>query len=190
MGRQLAETGLLSVMANFVYIASSLDGYIASEDGGVEWLDSVPNPNNDDLGFAEFMAQVDALLMGRNTFEKVLSFGVWPYDKPVFVISSTLQSVPDSYQEKVEIVRGELGEALEHLQSKGFHDVYVDGGKLIQSMLREDRVDSLTVTRLPVLLGKGIPLFCEFEPSLQWQHVKTEVLLDQLVKSTYLRDRK
>jgi dihydrofolate reductase len=80
---------------NYVFIAQSLDGFIATTDGGVEWLDAIPNSEGSDFGFSEFIAKVDALLMGRNTFEKVLSFGQWPYVLPVYVLSNTLTSVPD-----------------------------------------------------------------------------------------------
>jgi dihydrofolate reductase len=176
-------------MANFVYIAASLDGYIATENGGVEWLEAVPNLDGDDMGFAAFMARVDALLMGRKTFEKVYSFGVWPYEKPVFVLSSTMRSVPAGYEDKVEIVNGELGNVLSALDGRSFENLYIDGGTLIQSMLAEDQVDTLIVSRIPVLLGKGIPLFGELEKQLRWEHVSTEVLLGQIVKSEYRRIR-
>ncbi|MFC4994160.1 dihydrofolate reductase family protein [Rubritalea tangerina] len=176
-------------MANFVYIAASLDGYIATEDGGVEWLDCVPNPEGSDLGFAAFMERVDALLMGRNTFEKVVSFGVWPYEKPVFVLSASLKQVPEGYEGKVDLVSGALAEVIGKLEGKGFKKLYVDGGKLIQSLLREDRVDRLIVSRIPVLLGSGISLFGELSEPLHWQHIKSDVLLGEIVKSEYLRKR-
>ena len=81
-------------MTCYVYIAQSLDGYIAGPNGELDWLYEVENPDDSDFGYAEFIDQVDALVMGRNTFEMVLSFDVWPYTKPVYVASSTLESVP------------------------------------------------------------------------------------------------
>ncbi len=71
-------------MANYVYIATSLDGFIADKDGGLDWLMEIPSPDNSDYGFAEFMDRVDALVMGRNTFDKVVTFGEWPYTKHRF----------------------------------------------------------------------------------------------------------
>ena len=81
-------------MANFVYIAQSLDGYIADKNGGLDWLNEIPNPDNSDFGFAEFLNNIDAIVMGRKTFEQVMSFGVWPYPKPVFVVSTSLKELP------------------------------------------------------------------------------------------------
>ena len=80
-------------MAVYVYVATSLDGFIAASDGSVDWLTEIPNPDGSDFGFGAFMRGVDALVMGRNTFETVLGFGSWPYDKPVFVLSETLTEV-------------------------------------------------------------------------------------------------
>ena len=91
-------------MSNIVYIATSIDGYIAKKDGGLDWLNEVPNPDKSDFGFSNFMDSIDAIIMGRNTFEIVLSFGEWPYNKPVFVLSNTLKTVPDNLKNKAEIL--------------------------------------------------------------------------------------
>ena len=175
-------------MANFVYIATSLDGMIASEGGGLEWLDEIPNPDGSDYGFAEFIDRVDGILMGRNTFGKVLTFGDWPYTKPVFILSQTLTSVPDALDGKAEIVSGELKGVISSLHSRGVKNLYVDGGKVIQSCLAEDLIDELIITRVPLLLGKGIPLFSELSSPMQFSHQSTNVLNNYLVKSRYLRE--
>ena len=120
-------------MTRYVYIAQSLDGYIAGPDGDLDWLNNIPNPENDDFGFAYFLNQIDAIVMGRNTYEKVLSFGMWPYSKPVFVASSTMQSVPSEYADKVEIVNLIPTEIIKMLKSRDMSDLYIDGGALIQS---------------------------------------------------------
>ncbi len=176
-------------MANFVYIATSLHGMIAGDEGDLKWLDEVPNPDGSDFGFAEFMGRVDGLLMGRNTFEKVLSFGEWPYTKPVFVLSQTLTRVPDHLAGKAEIVSGALEDVFRSLHGCGIANLYVDGGKLIQSCLAEDLIDELIITRVPVLLGKGIPLFSELSGQMNFSHQSTEVVNNYLVKSRYLRMR-
>jgi len=121
-------------MANAVFIGTSLEGYIADRDGGLDFLQSVPNTGSDDLGYAGFMVRIDALLMGRKTYETVLGFGGdWPYSKPVFVLSNSLASLPEHLTGKVELVYGSLKQVVEELQKRSFHELYIDGGTLIQS---------------------------------------------------------
>ena len=176
-------------MANYVYIAATQDGFIASPDGGLDWLEAVPNPDGSDFGFSEFMSRVDGILMGRVTFEKVLSFGQWPYDKTVFVLSNTLKTLPDHLDGKAQIVSGAVAEVVSNLKEQGVENLYVDGGRVIQSFLKEDLIDELIVTRFPLLLGKGIPLFGELDRPLEFEHVETEVIENYLVKSRYRRIR-
>jgi dihydrofolate reductase len=172
---------------NYVYIAASIDGYIATSDGGVDWLHEVPNPDNDDFGYSEFVKNIDALVMGRNTFEKVLTFGEWAYQKKVFVLSSSLTQIPAGLEEKVEILCGSLSEVLSEIETQGFRNLYIDGGKLIQSFLSEDRIDELIVTRIPVLLGSGISLFGELGAPLRFKHIDTVIHSNALVQSRYAR---
>lgn len=176
-------------MSNIVYIATSLDGYIATKDGGIDWLHDIPNPDQSDFGFAEFMNSIDALIMGRNTFEKVLTFGQWPYAKKVFVLSNTLTQVPEHLTNKVEIVSGPLGGVMETLQNRGLQNFYIDGGRVIQSFLKESLIDELIVTTIPILLGDGIPLFGTMEQQTKLTHVKTTIYNDSLVKSHYKINR-
>jgi dihydrofolate reductase len=176
-------------MANIVYIATSLDGFIADSEGGVEWLNEIPNPEAGDFGWGEFMSGIDALLMGRNTFESILSFDSWPYQVPVFVLSNSLSQVPDNLMGKAEIVSGNVKAVIVQLNQRGFNNLYIDGGKLIQSFLAEDLIDEMIITTIPILLGRGIPLFGEQENSLKFEHTKTEIFYDSLVKSHYVRIR-
>ncbi|MEM7645502.1 MAG: dihydrofolate reductase family protein [Pseudomonadota bacterium] len=145
---------------NSVYIATSKDGFIATLDGGIDWLMDIPNPNNLDYGYGEFMSSIDALIMGRKTYEKVLSFdGEWPYDKKVFVLSQSLISVDPKLQNQVEIINGGLNEILNTLHQKGHENLYIDGGKTIQSFLKEDLIDEMIISEIPKTLTEGIPLF-------------------------------
>jgi len=176
-------------MANYVYIATSLDGFIATVDGGVDWLNEIPNPDGSDYGYAEFISSTDALVMGRNTFEKVLTFGSWPYDKPVFVLSNSLTELPEDFADKAEIVSGEINEVVSQLSQRGYDNLYIDGGRVIQSFLREDLIDKMIITRVPILLGDGIPLFAKLGYELRFRHEKTEIYNNMLVKSCYVRDR-
>jgi len=94
-------------MTNLVYIAASLDGFISDKDDGLDWLQSIPNPNNLDFGYASFIDRIDAIVMGRKTFEKVCSFDCdWPYSKPVFVLSNSLSALPEEYERKAELITG------------------------------------------------------------------------------------
>jgi dihydrofolate reductase len=176
-------------MAVYVYVATSLDGFIATSDGGVDWLMEIPNPEASDYGFGEFMSGIDAIVMGRNTFETVLRFGSWPYSKPVFVLSGTLAAVPDTVAGKAEIVCGSLSTLLKRLRGRGYQNLYVDGGRVIQSFLAEDLVDEMIITRVPILLGEGIPLFGRLSSALRFKHKKTEALNEILSKSHYVRIR-
>jgi len=174
-------------MKVIAYMAQSLDGYIAGPNGELNWLEEIENPEGSDLGFAEFMAGVDALLMGRNTFEKVLSFGFWPYDKPVYVASNSLKGIPADLEGKAFLISGTLAEMLAVLvDEKGVQNLYLDGGKLIQSALSQGLLNEMTVTTLPVILGQGISLFGAKGPKKKLQLDRSEVLLDQLVKTKYL----
>lgn len=166
------------------YIATSLDGFIARTDGGIDWLPSPPE--GEDFGWSEFIADIDAIVMGRKTFEQVLSFGVWPYEgTPLFVLSSTLSEVPEHLAGKAECVCLEPDELMTYLSERGHRRVYVDGGQTIQSLLRGGLLDELIVTTIPVLIGSGIPLFGALEGDVSWHHLETETLLGGLVRSRY-----
>ena len=175
-------------MPNIVYIATSLDGYIADKNGELDWLHSVPNPDNLDLGWADFMGHVDALVMGRNTFETVCGFDVdWPYPMPVFVLSNSITSVPQAYRDKAEVVSGPLTEVVESINAKGFNTLYIDGGKTIQGFLQDDLIDEMIITQIPILLGGGVSLFGELSAPLTFEHVSTQVHLDAMVQTHYRR---
>ena len=175
-------------MLNRAYIATSLDGYIARTNGDISWLDEIPNPENSDFGYSEFIRNIDAIIMGRNTFEKVLEFDDWPYEQLVFVLSNTLKKVPEYLIDRVEIVCGDLKTILEDLEKRELKNLYVDGGKTIQSFLKEDLIDEMVITTVPILLGDGIPLFGHLERDLKFKCVKVELMGD-LVKHYYERIR-
>jgi len=176
-------------MANYVYIATSLDGFIATTDGGIDWLNEIPNPEQSDFGFSDFMSGIDALVMGRKTFEKVLSFGFWAYKKPVFVLSNSLKQVPEAATGNIDIVSGDLRKVVGSLNARGFNHLYIDGGITIQSFLKEDLIDEMIITKVPILLGDGIPLFGKLTQSMKFKHAGTNVLNNSLVMSHYTRER-
>jgi dihydrofolate reductase len=172
-------------MKNIVYIAQSLDGYIAKPDGDIDWLSDFPNPEGSDYGYASFMACIDAIVMGRNTFEKVKEFEPWPYEKPVFVLSRSLHSIPKRLKGKVSIRKANLPDLLSSLHRKGYCNLYIDGGKTIQSFLELDLIDEMTITTVPILLGKGIPLFGSLNQMMKFKHERTQSFDNGLVMSTY-----
>ena len=175
-------------MTNKVYIAKSLDGYIADKEGGLDWLFAVPNPEDSDLGFLDFIDEIDAIVMGRTTFETVCSFeGDWPYPRPTFVLSNSLQSIPEKFKDKAEIVNGPLKEVTNALKKRGYNQLYIDGGKTIQGFLKEDMIDEMIVSTIPVLLGGGISLFGDLPEHKAFEHVSTKILIDEIVQSHYRR---
>lgn len=177
-------------MPNIVYIAASIDGFIAKRDGGIDWLNEIPNPDNSDFGFSEFLKNIDAMVIGRGTYETVLTFNKWPYSKPVFVLSRTLNSVPKNLSDKMEILKGKPDTIVKELNLRKFINLYIDGGKTIQGFLKQDLIDELIITRIPILLGEGIPLFAELTEEQKFNHVKTDVFNNALVRSYYKRIRR
>lgn len=144
-----------------VYIATSIDGYIARKDHGLDWLEKISPPadnDKEDYGFKSFLAGVDALVMGKNTYTIAAAAGAdqWPYQgKRVIVLSSSLTSICD----RAEIYAGDIITLVEKLYAEGVRHIYVDGGKTISQFLNQEFIDDITITLIPVILGSGIPLF-------------------------------
>ena len=175
---------------NKVFIATSLDGYIADKNGGTDWLHSIPNPDNIDMGYGEFTSQIDALVMGRNTFETICGFDIdWPYQKPVFVLSNSLTSIPEKFSGKVILIKGVLKDIIKQINEKGFYSLYIDGGKTIQGFLKEDLIDEMTITIIPCLLGGGIPLFNDLPKRLDFECIASKIYLGKIVQNYFVRKR-
>lgn len=170
-----------------VYIATSIDGFIARSDGDVAWLHSIDNTDeNEDYGYEKFMSSVDVLIMGRNTFEKVLTFGKWPYkNKRIVVISSRTVEIPINLAKFVEASSSEPFKLLANLERQGVKHVYVDGGKTIQGFLYAGLVDELIITKIPRLIGSGIPLFGPLSGDIILDHLGTHSYRNGLVQSKY-----
>jgi dihydrofolate reductase len=171
----------LAVKAS-VFIGTSLDGFIARSDGSLDFL---PPGGGEPHGYEEFMASVDALIIGRKTYETVLAFDSWPYaDKPVFVLS-TRPLAPAPNSAVVEHLPGPLVEIPGRLAARGIHHVYVDGGVTIQGFLRAGLIQRLIITRVPVLIGTGIPLFGATPADIRLEHIATRQYASGLVQSEY-----
>jgi dihydrofolate reductase len=165
-----------------VFIGTSLDGFIARDNGALDFL---PAGGGEPHGYDEFMATVDALIIGRKTYETVLSFDAWPYgEKRVFVLSTgTLQPAPA--EAIVEQMSGEPGHIVAQLAARGIQHVYVDGGLTIQGFLRAGLIQRLIITRVPVIIGGGIPLFGPTGHDLPLKHIATRAYTSGLVQSEY-----
>jgi dihydrofolate reductase len=167
-----------------VYVGASIDGFIARKDGAIDWLHEKPLAG-EDYGYQEFFDGVDVMVMGRGTFDTVLGFPAWPYaGKPVTVL--TTRAMPAALPGGVSVDSGTPEEVVARLEAKGHRHAYVDGGVTIQRFLAAGLIDQLIVTRLPVLIGEGIPLFGALPNDLWWQHQETRAFPNGFVKSTYL----
>ncbi|MGB2626971.1 MAG: dihydrofolate reductase family protein [Candidatus Acidiferrum sp.] len=166
-----------------VFIGTSVDGFIARLNGSFDFL---PDGGGEPHGYDEFMASVDALVIGRNTYETVLAFPEWPYrDKRVVVLSSKSIDLSVPRGGVVEQMGGEPAEIVSALEARGFHHIYVDGGITIQRFLRAGLIERLIITRVPVLIGEGIPLFGSLPRDVKLRHVRTQQYAGGLVKSEY-----
>ena len=166
-----------------VFIGTSVDGFIARPNGDLDFL---PEGGGEPHGYDEFMASVDALVIGRGTFETVLAYPVWPYGtKRVVVLSSRPLDLSAVRGNVVEQMAGPPAEIVSKLAASGAHHLYVDGGITIQGFLRAGLVQRLIITRVPVLIGEGIPLFGTLAHDLQLRHVATQHYPSGLVKSEY-----
>lgn len=165
-----------------VFVGISVDGYMARPDGRFDFL---PEGGGEPHGFDEFFATVDALIVGRHTYEVVLPFTPWPYGtKPVFVLS-TRPLKPAPAGAVVERLSDTPAQIVRLLNQRGFKHAYVDGGVTIQAFLRAGLIQRLVVTRVPVLVGRGIPLFGDTGRDIRLAHVATTPYITGMVKSEY-----
>jgi dihydrofolate reductase len=165
-----------------IFVGTSLDGFIARVDGALDFL---PPGGGEPHGYEEFMATVDALIIGRKTYETVLDFDAWPYGtKPTFVLSTrSLAQAP--LEAIVERMSGSPSEIVAQLDSRGVRHAYVDGGITIQRFLQAGLVQRLTITRVPVLIGAGVPLFGAIPRDIVLKHIATRQYASGLVRSEY-----
>jgi dihydrofolate reductase len=170
-------------MTASVFVGTSLDGFIARANGDLDFL---PEGGGESHGYDEFIASVDAIVIGRNTFEKVLTMGPWPYgEKRVVVLSSRPIDLTAAGSENVEQMSGTPAEVAAQLAAGGAQHIYVDGGITIQRFLNAGLVTRVVITRVPVLIGDGIPLFGPLLRDIRLRHVATQHYQSGLVKSEY-----
>ena len=178
-----------------VFIATSVDGFIATPEGSVDWLHSAGNPEADmgeniDMGFNKFIASVDCMIMGRKCMEVISNMNLkpeqWPYgDLRIIVLSNTLKELPKNMQSKAELYSGDLKELISQLESEGHQNAYIDGGATIQSFLRLKMIDEITITKAPVILGDGISLFGPVESKIKLTNATAEAYPNDFVQEKY-----
>jgi len=165
-----------------VFIGISVDGFIARKNDDLDFLPEDAEPH----GYDEFIASVDAIVVGRKTFEKVLSFGTWPYgEKRVVVLSSHPLDLSKAVGGVVEQMAGPPAEIVSQLAARGVYNLYVDGGVTIQRFLRAGAIQRLIITRVPVLIGEGVPLFGALPHDIRLRHIATRDYPSGLVQSEY-----
>lgn len=165
-----------------VFVGASVDGFIARADGALDWL---PGDDCEPHGYEEFIASVDAIVIGRKTFETVLAFEEWPYGSKRVVALSSRPLDLSAAKGRIEQMGGSPGEIVSRLAASGAQHLYVDGGITIQGFLRAGLVQRLVVTRVPVLIGEGIPLFGSLPHDVRLRHVMTRHYASGLVQSEY-----
>jgi dihydrofolate reductase len=172
-----------------VFIATSLDGFISRTDGSIDWLEQANEsvPPGEDCGYSRFISTVDTLVMGSNSYDKVLSFAEWPYGQtPVVVLSSRLTAAGDaSGPETVSVVNEAPAALVARLSSQGLRHLYIDGGVTIQSFLAAGLIDEVTITVIPVLIGTGRRLFGPLGPDVRLEHLSTVAFEFGFVQSHY-----
>jgi dihydrofolate reductase len=170
-----------------VFIATSVDGFIARPDGRLDWLERFNEPEQD-TGFNAFMDSVDGLVMGRGSFQTVLGFGAWPYTKPVVVLSRSLTQadLPDHLRDSVRVSSRSPRHLMEELTTEGWRRAYVDGGLVIQSFLRDGLIADMVITTVPVLIGQGKTLFGTIGSDIDLTLTQHRTLSRGMVQSTYV----
>lgn len=169
---------IIDDVACCVFVGVSLDGCIARADGSIDWLDDMNArvPPDEDLGFGEFVRGVDAIVMGRTTFETVMRFPEWPYgEKPIIVLSRTWERLPTGAPNTVVLSHESPRALVERLSAQGARRIYVDGGATVQGFLAEGLIRELTITTLPILIGDGRRLFGAARFDVLLEHVSTRV---------------
>jgi len=168
-----------------LYIACSLDGFIARENGSIDWLTKYGNRSETDYGYSEFYASIGTVLMGRKTYEQVLGFGDWPYgEKKSYVF--TRQEEPLRREKNVEFISGNVGEFVRRLKENTDEDIWLVGGsQLIKVFLEEDLVEDLIIFMVPIIIGSGIPLFDQIGKEIRLRTGRVERYENGLLRVDY-----
>jgi dihydrofolate reductase len=178
----------MSSTRNSVFVGLSLDGFLARPSGDIDWLSGVPGEDTSEQtkDFAEFFNTVDVLVMGRGTFDKVITFDEWYYgDKPVVVLTNRPLEIPERLKKTVRVMNGTPQEICEKLSQEGAQHMYIDGGVTVQRFLSAGLIHQMVLCRLPVLIGEGLPLFGKLPHDVKLKLVSVRERAGGMVQSTY-----
>ena len=175
-------------MANVIlYIAVSLDGYIARVDGGVDWLNGFTMPG-EDYGYAAFYKSVDCIVMGSRTYQQVLDFGDWPYPGKMSIVFTHRESRTD--REDIEFSSGDVELILQNIKARGYDSIWLlGGGYLVRAFMTKGLVDEYIISIIPLILGEGIALFNPVKLEERLEFVEALTFPDGLVQLHYKRAR-
>ena len=174
------------MITTHVFIATSLDGFIARKNRSLDWLPQ-EETDGENSGYDAFMDSVDGLIMGRGSFKTILTFGFWPYKKPVVVLSQSLAQadIPADLQSKVRLSKSSPTQILEELKQEGWQHVYVDGGLIVQSFLKAGLIEDLIISVIPVLIGEGLSLFGPLEQDIHLELLNSKSFSTGMIQSHY-----
>lgn len=185
---EAANPSKLSVRPQIsVYIATSMDGYIAKENDGLDWLENINSPGcHEDYGFNEFLSSIDTMVMGRGTYKIASSVEDWPYkNKRVVVLSTSLPEV----RKDAELYKGDINRLVQKLHTEGTKHIYIDGGATISQFIDAGLVDQMIISIIPVILGKGISLFKNLVNESWYELVSAQPYPNGLVQLKYQRKK-
>lgn len=174
------------MITGHVFLATSLDGFIARKNHELDWLPQ-EKTEGEDLGYETFIDSVDGLVMGRGSFEKILTFGHWPYQKPVIVLSNSLtkNDIPAELEGKVRISNLSPKEIMKSLNAEGWKRVYVDGGQIVQSFIKAFLIKDLIITVIPILIGDGRRLFGMVDEDINLKLINSRAFPSGMVQNHY-----
>jgi len=178
-----------------VFIATSVDGFIAKEDGSVDWLQTAGNPTIDmgdeaDMGMNEYMSTIDCMIMGRKCMDTISSMNLtpqqWPYGSAkIIVLSTTVKEAPANMKGKVKMYSGDLQALVFELENDGFKHAYIDGGTTIQQFINLKLINEITITIAPILLGEGKSLFGKTFKDIKLEEAKAIAFSNDFIQVKY-----
>ena len=169
-----------------LYIACSIDGYIARPNGSLDWLDAIPNPDKIDHGYNDLLRKTSCIIMGRNTYSELLGFGIeWPYqDIMTYVVSNNSSFKPET--PSTEKLSGNIVEAVNKIKSRTVKNIWlVGGGQLVTYFLNQDLIDRMIISIIPAILGEGIPLFPNKPKESNWTLTESTAFSTGIVSLEY-----
>lgn len=176
-----------TITTGHVFIAVSLDGYVARRDHQIDWLMKQQTQDDADRSYEEFISGIDGIVMGSGSYKTVAAFDEWPYQIPVVVLSKSLSQsdIPDELSGKVRVTDLEPRELMESLSKEGWSRAYIDGGRLVQSFVRLGLVQDFALTTIPILIGEGISLFGPLDEDIDLELIDVKALKSGLVTTRY-----